>query len=282
MWNCVVGDNNSFGCPGTVLDVPAGSHADQSEVELVNCTIANNTNELATSSVRLSRGTLLIRNSIVWGNQSPQIDGNLQDVTVEYSNIQGGWNGAGSNNLDVDPQFAGTQPHPYQLTDGSPCVDAGENGFVPNDVYQVAGEGADPEEPISIDLIGNDRFVDWTGTPVPVVDMGAYELVCEVGDCEGDLNDDGVVDGADLLIMLQNWGVCADPGNCPGDLNADGVVDGADLLILLSNWGDCESCFQVFAPQTLEDCYERYAEDTQEFLACVFAVEELQAMQESD
>jgi hypothetical protein len=53
----------------------------------------------------------------------------------------------------------------------------------------------------------------------------------------GDLNNDGVVDGADLLILLSQWGKCDDPDDCPADLNGDGTVDGADLLILLSNWG---------------------------------------------
>jgi endonuclease/exonuclease/phosphatase family metal-dependent hydrolase len=53
----------------------------------------------------------------------------------------------------------------------------------------------------------------------------------------GDLNCDGVVDGADLLILLSNWGKCADPESCDADLNGDGTVDGADLLMLLSNWG---------------------------------------------
>jgi hypothetical protein len=52
-----------------------------------------------------------------------------------------------------------------------------------------------------------------------------------------DLNCDGVVDGADLLILLSEWGKCGEPDDCPADLNGDGVVDGADLLILLSNWG---------------------------------------------
>jgi hypothetical protein len=52
-----------------------------------------------------------------------------------------------------------------------------------------------------------------------------------------DLNGDGVVDGADLFILLSAWGACADPGDCPADLNGDGSVDGADLLILLTNWG---------------------------------------------
>jgi len=53
----------------------------------------------------------------------------------------------------------------------------------------------------------------------------------------GDLNCDGVVDGADLLILLSAWGECPAPNDCPADLNNDGSVDGADLLILLSNWG---------------------------------------------
>jgi hypothetical protein len=53
----------------------------------------------------------------------------------------------------------------------------------------------------------------------------------------GDLNGDGVVDGADLLILLGAWGDCDDPNDCPEDLDGNGVVDGADLLILLGNWG---------------------------------------------
>jgi hypothetical protein len=56
-----------------------------------------------------------------------------------------------------------------------------------------------------------------------------------VGDASvpGDLNDDGLVDGADLTIMLASWGPC--PG-CVADLNGDGVVDGADLAMLLADW----------------------------------------------
>jgi hypothetical protein len=53
----------------------------------------------------------------------------------------------------------------------------------------------------------------------------------------GDLNGDGVVDGADLLILLSQWGACRDADDCPADLNNDGTVDGADLLVLLANWG---------------------------------------------
>ncbi len=45
-----------------------------------------------------------------------------------------------------------------------------------------------------------------------------------------DLNHDGMVDGADLGMLLGAWGT---PG---ADLNGDGTTDGADLGILLGEW----------------------------------------------
>ncbi|NBP52336.1 MAG: hypothetical protein EBU70_14365 [Actinobacteria bacterium] len=49
---------------------------------------------------------------------------------------------------------------------------------------------------------------------------------------QGDLNCNGIVDGADLGIMLANWG-----GSGSSDLDGNGQVDGGDLGILLSRWG---------------------------------------------
>lgn len=50
----------------------------------------------------------------------------------------------------------------------------------------------------------------------------------------GDLNDDGVVNGADLGLMLGAWGA---PVAFPAaDLHQDGIVDGADLGLLLAAW----------------------------------------------
>jgi hypothetical protein len=50
----------------------------------------------------------------------------------------------------------------------------------------------------------------------------------------GDLNDDGIVGFADLLLMLSVWGPC--PG-CAADLDCSGFVGFTDLLILLNGWG---------------------------------------------
>jgi len=50
----------------------------------------------------------------------------------------------------------------------------------------------------------------------------------------GDLNGDGMVNGADLGLLLGAWGTCA---GCAADLNGDGVVSGGDLGLLLGAWG---------------------------------------------
>ena len=47
-----------------------------------------------------------------------------------------------------------------------------------------------------------------------------------------DLNGDETVNGADLAILLSEWG---EPG--PADFNGDGTVGGADLTLLLAAWG---------------------------------------------
>jgi hypothetical protein len=66
-------------------------------------------------------------------------------------------------------------------------------------------------------------------------------LLVEVEDSSkcapADLDCNGVVDGADLAILLGAWGPCADCDDCDADLDGSCEVDGADLAILLGNWG---------------------------------------------
>jgi hypothetical protein len=54
--------------------------------------------------------------------------------------------------------------------------------------------------------------------------------------CPADLYPNGVVNGADLGILLSEWG-SATPVSA--DLNGDGTVDGIDLGALLGAWGPC-------------------------------------------
>ena len=55
----------------------------------------------------------------------------------------------------------------------------------------------------------------------------------ELPECEGDLDGNRVVDGADMGLFLSDWGASCSPA----DLNGDGLVNGADLGLLLILWG---------------------------------------------
>ena len=58
--------------------------------------------------------------------------------------------------------------------------------------------------------------------------------------CRADLNDDNVVDAADLALLLAAWGACPPaPAFCLADFNCDGEVEAFDLAILLGAWGAC-------------------------------------------
>jgi len=66
---------------------------------------------------------------------------------------------------------------------------------------------------------------------------GAADLVIDCtpfGDpCPEDLNGDGIVNGADLGLLLGAWGTSGE------DINGDGLTNGADLGLMLGAWGDC-------------------------------------------
>ncbi|MSR41234.1 MAG: hypothetical protein EXS10_04950 [Phycisphaerales bacterium] len=51
--------------------------------------------------------------------------------------------------------------------------------------------------------------------------------------CQGDVDVNGVVDGADLTIVLNGWGTAS------GDLDGNGIVDAADITLILNAWGPC-------------------------------------------
>lgn len=55
--------------------------------------------------------------------------------------------------------------------------------------------------------------------------------------CPADFQHSGFVDGADLSILLAQWGPCS--GTCVADLNHDSAVNGADVAMMLAAWGPC-------------------------------------------
>ncbi|MCG8407978.1 MAG: right-handed parallel beta-helix repeat-containing protein [Phycisphaerales bacterium] len=138
------------------------------DLTLASCTIADNAASGNYGGVSQDANTLTMVNSIVYdngggANDSIYISGSAT-ATVSYSNVEGGWTGAGTENINADPDFkdpdgadniGGTADDDYTLDDGvppSPCIDVGDNNSV------VPGT----------DLAGNTRVVN-------IVDMGAYE-----------------------------------------------------------------------------------------------------------
>ena len=167
-----------------------------------------------------------ISNSIIYNNTPDQIrDIPGSFTTVTYSNIQGGW--AGNGNISANPLFADPVMGDFNLSAGSPCIDAGNNAAVPIE--------------IKTDLAGNPRFVDDPDTKdtglgaSPLVDMGALEFQVLLA-CPWDLNADTNVGILDLLAVLSAWGT--NPVG-PPDFDGDGNVGILDLLTLLANWGPC-------------------------------------------
>ncbi len=52
----------------------------------------------------------------------------------------------------------------------------------------------------------------------------------------GDIDGDGAVGAADLVVLLGAWGLCTADQECLADLDEDGNVSIGDLLTLLANW----------------------------------------------
>ncbi len=174
--------------------------------KIINCTLANNNADLAGGIFNSGPGTNpMVINTILWGNESDQIvDEGSAATIVMYSDVQGGWSGAGSNNMDLNPFFVdadgpdgipGTQDDDLRLVPYSPCVDAGISVAIKFDL--------DRNIRIVAHALGPDRGL---GFPA-IIDMGAYEAG-SARPCPADLNGNGLIDAFDLAVLLGAWGAC--------------------------------------------------------------------------
>lgn len=126
--------------------------------------------------------------------------------------------------------------------DGSTLISQGRDGYPPNlkvtiKLWRVADGNLlrsydQNVTGYAIDFSPNGRLFAYGRTDGTVT--VAHNPLAPVGDVNGD----GAVDTADLLLLLAAWGECPGGGEpCPADFNGDGFVDTADLLLLLGNWG---------------------------------------------
>jgi hypothetical protein len=214
-----------------------------SNVTLRLCTIVGNTATVNFAGIQNTGTSVTISNSIIYGNTGPggsqavaqQLNLGGGSFNVTYSNVQGGFAGAG--NISAAPIFENQAGGDLRLASGSPGIDAGNNAAV------VAGT--------TIDLAGLARFVDDpavadTGAGVaPLVDLGAYER--QIPLCVADIDGSGTVGVSDLLSVIGAWGACGAPcpPSCAADIapqpSGDCNVGVADLLLVITSWGACPS-----------------------------------------
>ena len=219
--NCTITGNSAIAGGGVYLQM--------SSPTIRNCVIAGNTVSTLGGGIYCDTGSMpTIVNTILWADGADEIYVEVPGAaSVSYSNIQGGWPGAG--NIDAAPLFADPANGDWRLGPTSPAIDAGDNAA-------LSGQ-------VTTDLYGNPRFVDDPATAdcpqapgscgtAPIVDMGALEFQVEAcpWDCGGV---DGTVGIGDFLALLAQWG---GPGSCDFDGGGVGI---ADFLALLGRWGPC-------------------------------------------
>jgi len=101
----------------------------------------------------------------------------------------------------------------------------------------VSGKGAPDAGPYFRTGTGDDPVNQYSFTPVldPVYDeegnLRAFDM-----DCRSDVNGDHQINGADMSVLMSNFGNPVPPCTS-GDANCDGEIDGADLSSLLGQFG---------------------------------------------
>jgi hypothetical protein len=112
-----------------------------SEPNIINNTIVKNNAASSGGGMSITNSNPVLINSILWDNSAssnPQIQVSSGSVSVEYSDIQGGWSGAG--NIDLDPVFEDTLN--YYLTPSlSPAIDNGNPNSIFNDAENASNPG---------------------------------------------------------------------------------------------------------------------------------------------
>lgn len=100
----------------------------------------------------------------------------------------------------------------------------------------VGGYGVDNISSFGTDANGEIYIADQSGGEIFKIIPASGDVSCETYP-QGDINEDCIVDGTDLAIVLGFWG--SSTGG--GDVDGDGSTGGPDLAIVLGFWGaTCE------------------------------------------
>lgn len=143
-----------------------------SSPDIVNCSFSNNTATSGSGGAiylasSVSAGNISkISNSVLYNNGSNEIyEATAGYLTVQYSNVKGGYVGTG--NINSDPKFINAATGNLKLAYNSPSVQSGDNT-----IYNTLADIN-----TSLDLAGKTRLsVNIIGTGANI-DMGAYQYI---------------------------------------------------------------------------------------------------------
>ncbi|MBN2562350.1 MAG: hypothetical protein JXQ75_15605 [Phycisphaerae bacterium] len=234
--NCLFA-GNSANSGGALLHTAGG------DTTLGNCTFCNNTATLVGGGLMFDSNTQSLTNCILWGNTASfggdQIWGGLPTIT--YSDVEGGWTGAGHDNIDADPLYVTGPAGCYYLSrptyfsyefGTSPCADTGTSGVFDPTGYTTRSDQFEDSDP---------------------VDMGYHYPVTDPALLRGDFDRDGDMD----LDDFENFsscltGPCVDSSCRPtlyedvccnaGDFDYDGDVDVLDFSQFQQEFGSTTEC----------------------------------------
>jgi hypothetical protein len=176
---------------------------------LTNCTFAGNTavdgNAIACDSAGQSYPSILeIRDSIIWDGIDGIWNNDGSTITINYSDVQGGWIGLG--NLDSDPNFADPYDGNYHLMSQAGRWYNQTQYLVYDDVTSPCIDAGDPSSSIGFEITPNGA----------VVNMGAFGGTWQASrsyfdslPCPepviGDINGDCKVNFVDFAFIADHW-----------------------------------------------------------------------------
>ncbi len=204
-----------------------------STLTFINCTLAGNSapegNALACDSYQQSRpSNVEVTNCIIWDGGDEVVDKDGSTITITYSNVQGGWTGAG--NIGNDPCFADPCNGDYHLQSAAGRWDPNSESWVIDANTSLCIDAGNPGCPVGSEPMPNGNRInmgDYGGTPTASKSPADWRSIA-------DLTNDWVVDFNDLAVFVDYW---LDAGECvPSDLNRSEFANFADYAIFADNW----------------------------------------------
>jgi hypothetical protein len=238
--------NCSFVSNSSTQDGGAIANLSGSAPMIAGCTFnANHAGRYAGAMVNHNFAEPLVVNSLFDGNTSVNVNAtcimtwNSAFLSMHNTTITNHINTTIRNVLNAGSHFAGVtfehnqtafrnQASSATILDSMVRNNTADSGFV------IISTGSPPLQ------LGGTFFCNNSPAHINTgwIDLGGNKFHddCPVECGPADLNCDGAVNVADLLILFDSWGSCDDCDDCLADLTGDCSVGTGDLLVLFDNW----------------------------------------------